>query len=430
MLAVGQSAVAYDFKVGKIYYNITDETKKTVEITYEYTGTYGANSYYGGVVIPESVSYNDNIYSVTSIGSHAFSASSALTSITIPNSVTSIGQSAFKGCSGLTSVTIPNSVKTIGDRLFADCAGLTEINVESGNSVYDSRDNCNAIIETSTNTLIEGCKSTIIPNSITCIGDYAFYCRSGLKSITIPNSVTSIGGGAFMYCAGLTSITIPNSVTSIGQSAFSGCTGLISITIPNSVKTIGDRSFAYCAGLTEIKVESGNSVYDSRDNCNAVIETSTNTLITGCKNTIIPNSVTEIGDYALKECTSLTTIIISNSVTLICRDAFDGCTGLTEVISLNPTPPACSSSSVFDSGIYSTAKLSVPESSVSAYKSAEVWQKFYNIEAGINDVVVDEIVATEVARYDIDGRLLSKPTPGINIIKMSDGSTRKEWVKE
>ena len=269
MLGVGQSAVAYDFKVGKIYYNITNKTKKTVEITYEYMGIYGANSYYGGVVIPESVSYNDNIYSVTSIGDNAFSASSALTSITIPNSVTSIGRRAFYDCTGLTSITIPNSVtsigdgafsdctglisitipnsvKTIGDHSFADCAGLTEIKVESGNSVYDSRDNCNAIIETSTNTLIEGCKSTIIPNSITCIGDYAFYCRSGLKSITIPNSVTSIGRGAFWDCTGLTSITIPNSVTSIGQSAFFGCTGLTSVAIPNSVTSIGSSAFEYC----------------------------------------------------------------------------------------------------------------------------------------------------------------------------------------
>ena len=165
--------------------------------------------------------------SVTSIGSSAFNRCSGLKSLTIPNSVTSIGSYAFNRCSGLTSVTIPNSVTSIGSSAFGSCSGLTSIKVESGNSVYDSRENCNAIIETATNTLISGCNNTIIPKS-----------------------VTSIGYGAFQYCSGLTSVTIPKSVTSIGEGAF-----------------------YYCTGLTSIKVESGNSVYDSRENCNAIIET-------------------------------------------------------------------------------------------------------------------------------------------------------------
>ena len=545
-IAVSLPSLAYDFEMEGIYYNITDATAKTVEVTWKGSSySEHSNEYTGSVVIPESVSYDDNIYSVTSIGRYAFRDCSglrsisipnsvtsigyiafegcsgltsvtipnsvtaidrrafgnctSLTSVTIPNSVTSIGSSAFEGCSGLTSVTIPNSVARIGGGVFSGCIGLTVIKVESDNRVYDSRDNCNAVIETSTNTLIVGCKNTTIPNSVTSIGDEAFFGRTGLISITIPNSVTSIGSLAFCDCSGLTevtipnsvasieyaafqacsglrsitipnsltsigdqvfcdcsgltevtmgnsvtsigddafsrssaltSITIPNSVTSIGSYAFSGCSGLTSVTIPNSVTSIGISAFEGCSGLAEIKVELGNRMYDSRDNCNAIIETSTNTLIVGCQNTTIPSLVTTIGNRAFKECTSLTTIIISNSVTLICRDAFDGCTGLSEIISLNPTPPSCSGSSVFSSGIYSKAKLGVPEGSVSAYKSAEVWKEFYNIEAGINDVVADEAVATEVARYDIDGRLLSKPAPGINIIKMSDGSTRKEWVKK
>ena len=132
---------------------------------------------------------------------------------------------------------------------------MNSIVVESGNSVYDSRENCNAIIETSSNTLLWGCKSTVIPNSVTSIGGSAFWGCSGLTSITIPNSVTSIGDWAFSECSSLTSISIPNSVTSIAFYTFDACSGLTSITIPNSVTSIGGMAFNYCSSLTSVIVE-------------------------------------------------------------------------------------------------------------------------------------------------------------------------------
>ena len=259
--------------------------------------------------------------SVTSIGDYAFNNCTNLTSVTIPNSVKSIGTSAFRFCSGLTSITIPNSITSMGRYVFSGCTGLTSVTILYGvTSIGESAfANCSNLT------------SITIPNSMKSIEERSFDGCSGLTSINIPNSVTTIGSSAFNGCSSLTSINIPNSVTTIGSSAFNGCSGLTSVTIPNSVTSIGISPFSGCPDLTSIIVEDGNSKYDSRGNCNAIIETESNKLIQGCKTTAIPNSVTSIGSSAFDGCSGLTSVTIPNSVTSIGSSAFSNCSYLVDV---------------------------------------------------------------------------------------------------
>lgn len=261
MLFAGFSANAQYFIVDGINYNITSSKEKTVEVIFGYN----LGNYSGDIVIPESVVYDRVEYSVTSIGDSAFEYCEGLTSVEIPNSVTSIGERAFANCGGLTSIEIPNSVTSIGRKAFQSCYDLTRIVVEEGNSVYDSRENCNAIIETETNKLISGCKNSFIPNTVTSIGDSAFSRCEGLRSIEIPNSVTSIGDWAFNGCEDLISIEIPNSVTSIGSSAFAFCRGLRIITIPASIKSVGDIMFFGSLNIKNIYLQSAEvpTAYDT-----------------------------------------------------------------------------------------------------------------------------------------------------------------------
>ena len=355
---------AHDFEVDGIYYTITDETDKTVAVTYRGSYSYNySNEYSGSVTIPSSVTYSGITYSVTSIGSGAFYECTGLTSVTIPNSVTAIGDNAFynctgltsvtignsvteigdrafSGCTGLTSVTIPNSVTEIGDRAFGGCTGLTSMVVASGNSVYDSRDNCNAIIETATNTLFAGCNNSTIPNSVTSIGDYAFSGCLGLTSVTICNSVIEIGNSAFSGCTGLTSVTIGNSVTKIGSSAFSSCSSLASVTIPNSVTEIGDDAFNGCSGLTELIIDDGPGILSlGYDNYNSTNNSSIGEaqfydcplekLYLGRNLSYETNQ--QYGYSPFYNKSTLKTVTIGNSVSKIISSAFDGCSGLTEV---------------------------------------------------------------------------------------------------
>lgn len=296
----------------------------------------------GNLTIPSSVTYNNTTYSVTEIGQDAFFHCTGLISVVIPNTVTKISYDAFEGCSGLTSVTFGNSVTDIYPDAFNGCSGLS---------------------------------SLTLPNSVYLIFERAFANCSGLTTVSLGNSVGLIGEYAFQNCTGLTSISIPNSLLTLKRYAFSDCTSLTSVTIGGAVNQIGDNPFIGCKNITTIVVSNSNTHFDSRNNCNAIINTSDNKIITGCRNTLIPNTVTSIGNLAFYGCSNLYSIIIPNSINSIATFAFKGCNHLVAITCLATTAP------LLGGGAFEDAPTSIPVyipcGSASSYNTE--WSYFSNI---------------------------------------------------
>ena len=421
---------AYSFYYGGFYYNVNGTV---ATVTYASTSY---NSYSGAVTIPSSFTRNGTTYYIYYIGENAFRDCTGLTSITIPSSVNSIYKDAFSGCSALTKVNITDVTKWC----------TTYFSSLLSNPLYYAK-----------HLYLNGVEVTEVafPNTATAIKNYVFANCQSITSVTIPSSIRTIGNQAFYNCDGLTAVTIPNSVTTIGSNAFAYCNGLTSVSIGNSVTSIGSNAFISCSGLTSMTVSSGNTVYDSREGCNAIIETASNKLLYGCMNTIIPNTVTAInnrafyysnltsitipnsvitvGDSAFWYCSNLANATIGNSVTTIGAQVFYGCSALTNVTigsavntignhsfyscsalqavtCLATTPPTIQeyTFSPYPDMLY------VPEESVNAYNTALYWRSFGNISGivpGLNTFVVDGIyysslngnTAKVVANENVEG---------------------------
>ncbi|MGN0814903.1 MAG: leucine-rich repeat protein [Candidatus Coproplasma sp.] len=303
---------------------------------------------------------------VTSIGEYQFYGCSSLESVTLPEGISAIGGYAFMSCGSLAQITLPESLTSIGDYAFADCISIEQLVIPDGVTTLGTEVfyNCKGLTEL---TLSDG---------LTEIPEYAFYTCSGLTQVSIPDGVTAINKYAFANCKGITQVSLPEGLTSIGEGAFEGCENLALITLPESLKTIGDYAFSNCSSLTQINIPDGvtalgtyafnncssltqidipdgvtsigtcaflgcnslesitglenNSVYYVSDNC--IITVADKKLIQGCKNSVVPSDVIEIGSYAFSDCTGLIQITIPEGVTTIGNSAFSGCNNLIKAV--------------------------------------------------------------------------------------------------
>lgn len=409
VLSISSSVFAYDFFSDDIYYN--QLSSNTVEVTY--SSLDDNYRYIGHIDIPDKIVENGYTFYVISIDKNAFYGCTKLKSINIGNNIASIESYAFSGCESLSSIHIGKGVRKIGNNIFDNCCELSSIEIDRNNPIYDSRNNCNAIIETESNCLLNGCKNTIIPNSVTSIGSFAFYHCTGLYNIVIPKSVVAIMNGAFMGCTGLTNVQIPSGVVSIednafrectslpsvsipegveklGTSVFKGCVSLSSISFPKSLVTIGEAAFSDCTGLETVALPNsvtsiGASVFSGCSNLSAVvlpnnISKLSDNLFSNCTSLstiLIPNSVNTIGNSAFSNCSTLSSIVLPKKVSSIGSSAFYQCENLLKVYSFNLTPPDIQYDS-FNS-VYEIAKLYVPKEAVFQYGSS-LWRNFKNVE--------------------------------------------------
>ena len=427
-------------------FKVISEDEKTVQV-----GPTASNNWDAPVAIDKATTGHVTIpsevkgYKVTTIGENAFYYCGGITSVSIPETVTVIDKYAFCGCKSLEQADIPDKVTTIGscafygtalrsvyipasvtdfsDVVYAECPNLEKIVVDPDNKYYDSRNGCNAVIHTSSSTLMAGCNNTVIPGDLKEIAWMAMKGCTGLKSLYIPMSLTKISYTAFQLCSGIEKIEvesgntvydsrfgcnaiietatntlfrgcnttwIPNSVVTIGDDAFHG-SDIETLEVPSSVTQINEHAFEYCRKMTSITLPEGLKEIpgDAFLGCSSLKNITIPESVTsigfctfyGCKSLetlVIPNHVEKLDDQAFYECSGLKTVTIGSSVTSIGSSAFSGCSSLTDVYTLIENPSAISEGA-FEKSHYTSATLHVPAGCKAKYQAADGWKDFTNI---------------------------------------------------
>lgn len=368
-LLTAVSTWAYDFSSGDIYYNFTSSTDP-----YTVAVTSGATTYYGDVIIPDSVKFNNVTYAVTSIGANAFNNCTSLSSLTIPKTVAKIDIGAFSGCVSMTKVTclapIPPSLsasfipKTL---ILVPCSSVNLYKANSkwgvyivGGSIFTvngisyQQISCNDSVQVLPSSSYTGAIS--IPSTVdygghnytvSAIANSAFQTCTGLTSISIPNTISTIGNKSFYGCTGLSDVTLSGSISSIGDYAFYGCTGLSSISLPNTINNIGDYAFQGCTNLSSVVLPAALTA----------VKLKTFHGCTRLRSVSFSGSVTTIGDYAFYGCSSLSSVSLPNSITSIGGYAFQACSGLSSIVL--PTALTSIKTSTF-SGCSSLTSINLP----------------------------------------------------------------------
>lgn len=386
--AIGGNAV--DFIVDGIRYEAVDDTSVVVMPLGDPILTSGNPTYSGNITIPAKVTYNEVEYRVVGIGNHAFYNCSSLNSVTISEGIEYISAYALSFCSDLTSISIPNSVISVDKGAFI------------GTTWYEN-----------------------LPDGVVYIGRVAYtYKYKGTMSqdtcIVLKEGTVSITDGAFERCSNLVSIELPSTLNNIGMLAFSGCIKLDSISIPESVKRIGLYAFiatGWFNALPEGPIYFGSMLFGRKG---FDILEDTFAIKEGTK---IVNIMSFTGQNRLK------TLIFPESLEVIDERAFDYCDSLTEITSIATVPPTLIKNA-FTTTVYENAILYVPAESVNSYKTAEGWKDFLNIvPIGTTGVTKPEANNVVAGYYDLSGKRIEEPQKGLNIIKYTNGQTKKLFIK-
>lgn len=406
-----------------LYYTINDD-QVTVTVTHpSYLNWGGYDKPVGELSIPPAVEYENVTFTVTAIDASAFATCNRLTSVVVPGTVVEIGDQAFVRCDSLEVFRMGNGVARLERGILANCPRLQYLSVGAGNSVYDSREGCNAIIETATNTLLVGSMNTVIPSSVRVVGEKAFEGNVLLQHVVVPDSVTEVGNRAFAGCTNLESVVLPTALSTMGQQLFSGCVGLTTANLPETLTTVPVGTFEGCSALTSVAIPASVTVIGDMAFCScaalsqvtlpAGLLTVGDHAFSDCRSlrtVVVPDQVTTIGTDAFWNCEKLHYVKLGSSVRSIGRTAFSRCHRLAQVMSSNPEPPTMAEDSFYE--VKDTIPIYIPYNTRMFYEAE--WSYFSNfVEADVT--AIEEVVT--------DGGMTVSVTAGVLMLSGAEGKT-------